>query len=876
MKKLLAFLLVLCIGISLLPTVIASDSSADGESLDMAAMVMLKLGIMQMDHDTVFAGDKIVTRADAAIALAAMMNYAAGTRLDATVQIFEDVKVWDSSAGAVECLYNRNVIKGNGRGNFYPENDVTLSDLYRMMLRCAGYGEYPTDVYTLAVSAKLTKGISADANGKVTKAMLARALYNLLDAKVMTMNGIYDEELSLQRGETFLQEVMELYKTEGVVTADEAANIKENAPAGKDKIRIDMALYEANGVDTTGLLGRSVICYYKQDNNEIPMVCAILENDKNVVLTLDNDTIVSVSGKTYTYYRENGKNTTARLSPSVNVVYNNRVIDDDKHYYPDYGTVTLIDNNGDGLYDVAFISSYRTMIIRSVDSNAGTLYVENMISGKDEVISLDDYAEYDFYDSYGYRIALDELQAGMVLSVQDSVTAGDSYVRFSVSAATVKGVIEEINAGTHRKIMVGGTEYEESPHIQKQDMELCAVGKNMVLCLDVLGKIAYVKQSSEEEDWLYGYLINAFVPGSWQACQLKLLTQEGTVEAVTCEEEVIINGKRGSNDDMKSALYENGAAKRQVIRYLLNGQKVHAIDTAIPQSISKTEPELENIGNGVGDKLLLRSSGTFRYKNGPRLLKRDKVGEPDGEIALASADSLIIFAVPSDTAVSNDDDDYYILTSLRDDQTYTAEGYNTQADSICCNVIAVYENQSANYITTDPVMMVDTVSEVISADETHTYKVTGLSGNSRISYTAKSKDILVVNGKYTVRQGDIIRIKTDDRSGEIRAMQLIYSDSGLGLLSESAPMTSTGFNDEYRMVYGSVSYVDNAGYMLFQCADSTKLSEVFNVASTGICIYNKQLRNTNVYSGSLANLHKDAKVIVQTRHSTVVGMFVVE
>lgn len=872
MKKILASLLVLCIVVSVLPIATASDPSADGESLDMAAKVMLNLGIMEMDHDNVFAGEKIMTRADAAIALAKMMNYAADTPLESTVQIFEDVRVWDDSASAVECLYNRNVIKGNGYGKFYPEDDVTMSDLYRMMLRCAGYGDFTTDVYTLAASAKLTKGVSGDRSGKITKSMLAHALCNLLDAKVMTVNGIKNEQLSLHRGDTFLNEVMELYKTEGVVTANETVNIKENPTPEEGKVQIDMVSYETNGLDINGLLGYSVICYYKQDDDETPVICAIVENDSNNVLMLDNDSIISVSGKTYSYYRADGKNVTARLAPSVNVVYNDRVIDDDEHYRPGYGRVTLIDNNRDSLYDVALISSYSTMIVKGADGNAKKIYVENIASGKDEVISLDDYNEYGLYDSYGYQITPDELQSGMVLSVQESLDSADSYIKFSASSATAKGVIEEIRSGAHRKITINGTEYEESPQMRKPDRDICAVGKNLVLCLDILGKIVYVKQN-EEEGWFYGYLIGAAVSDDWGDHQLKLLTQEGNVEVVTCDDKVLINGIKGTTNALKSALYSDGAVKRQVIRYLLKNQKIREIDTAIPQSIADTDPV--NIGNGVGDKLLLRSSGTFRYKNGPRLLKRESAGSPDGEIALASADSLIIFAVPADTSLASDDD-YYIMNGLRDDQSYTAEGYNTSADSIRCNVITVFQKQSESFIAMDPVMMVDYVSEVVAADGTDTYMVTGLCDNKRVSYTAKSKDVLTVNNKYTVQQGDIIRIKTDDRSGEIKTIQLVYSDSGAGLLSESAPMTSAGFNDEYRMVYGTISYVDSSGYMLFQCADTSKLNEVFNVSSAGIYIYNKDLRDANVYSGSLSNLYKGAKAVIHTRHSTVVGMFVIE
>lgn len=872
MKKILAFLLVLCIGISILPTAIA-ESSADGEELDMAAKVMLHLGILSMDHDDVFAGEKVMKRSDAVIALAAMMNYAAGTALEPTKQIFEDVKIWDSAAGAVECLYNRNIIKGNGYDKFYPENDVVLSDLYRMMLRCAGYGDYTTDVYSLAVSTKMTRGVAANQTGKVTKSMLARALYNLLDVKVMNVNSIKNEELSLRRGETFLNEVMELYKVEGVVTANETVNIKEKPTMYNNKVQIDMALYDTNGLDMNGLLGYSVICYYKQEHDETPVIHAVLENNTNQVLTFDNDRIISVSGKTYTYYEENGNSTTAQLAPSVNVVYNDRAVYDDEHYFPAYGRVTLIDNDKDGLYDVALISDYITMIVRGVDSNAAKIYVENNVSDKNEVISLNDYERYGIYDAYGYKMEPEDLQADMVLCMQKSSGSEASYMKLSVSGVVEKGVIEEIkNDGTYRKVVLNGIEYEESPQIRQQD--ICVVGKNVALYLDVLGKIAYVKQNGNEENWMYGYLIRVAPPNGLEPFRLKLLTQEGNVEIVTCADKVSVNGVKASNDELKLALCPGGDVKRQVIRYLFKDQKVYSIDTAADQSIADTESV--KAGGSVGDKLLLRSSGSFRYKSGPRLLKRTSAGNPDGEIALASADNLIIFAVPTEENASNDDD-YYLLNNLRDDQSYTAEGYNTSAESLCCNAVVVFQNQNEAFIAGDPIMLVDRIGEVVAADGTNTYMVTGLSDRKRVSYTAKAKEVLEVNnGRYTVQQGDIIRIKLDDRSGEIKTIQLIYSDSGAGLLSESAPMTSTDFNAEYRMVYGSISYVDSSGYILFQCADTSKLNEIYNVASPGIYVFNKNVRNTNVYNGTIMNLHEGAKAIIQTRHSTVVGIFVIE
>lgn len=868
MKKILAILLALGLGLCPMAGGTAAEPSDTGEApLSWAAKTALALGIMNMDGSGAFGGEQVMTRIGAAKVLADMMRYSSGGTPTPSRQVFHDVNSWDAYAGEVEYLYQAGVISGTGGGNFSPYDEMILSDLFHMLLNGAGYRDYPLDFRALVVSTGIAKGISAAWDAPVTKAMLAQAVYNLMDLEVWQAEELHDGETTYQAGEPFLQAVMQLYRDKGVVTADEIYSIKGEDGVGKEKIQIDMETYPLDGVVPGDVLGYSVDYYLRDYDTLTPVVCALLPREENQVVTLSDKDLVSVADKVYTYHSD-GKAKKARLAAAVNVVYNGCAVDDGNHYMPAYGQVRLIDHDNDGLYDTVFVDDCSIAVLESVDEAAGKLYCRPRGDEAGVAVDLEQLRQYHIFNALGYEIGMEELQTGMVLSLQYGAE-GSSYIRITAADTKVKGIVETIEtSGEESVFLIEEQPYEAGP--QAYNLDGVSVGDNVILYLDSYGRVAYAEQNKESTDWLYGYVINCKTQmGIRSTMQLKLLSQNGEVETFLCAENVRLNGKKAELEDLTAELMQAGKPAQQVIRYMVRNGQLQSIDTAAKRSVYDLENDIDESGE---DRLLLRAAGVFSYKANPRLLKKVTAGDPEGEIALS--DEPLIFSVPqSETA---DDEEYYLLGSLRDDQQYTAEGYNTAVTDVRCSVIVEHRKETEGYILSDPLVMVDKISKVINKKEEESYKIIGLSNGNTVEYVLKNPDSLQINTQYALQQGDIIRVKQDFMTGEVRNLQLIYSKAGNGLVSESSPMSSSAFNEEFRILYGRILHKSSTGHMVFQCAGATSAPEVFNTAPAGIYVYDKSLRNGNVYMGKPQNISPQDMVVVHTQRAVVRSIYVIK
>jgi len=349
-----------------------------------AVNTMSALGIIKGKDTGAFDPKATVTRAEMAKMITVMMNGGVepvlGTK---STPSFTDVKGHWAESFIEYCTSNK-IISGRGDGTFDPDGQVTGTEAAKMALAALGYDstvygftgiDWAINVNTYAnlPDANLYDGIrTIDPAQPINRDNAAQLLYNALDAYTKTLtpttstNGTI--EWTYNNGATMMEEKFNAVKVEGVVVANEAAELgKNNTANSANRTTIEITNYEKDnpGVGeqnvynneltvaaATGVeeLGRKVSVYVKKGTGK-----AKAEILGAVIVSSENTVVVSTSG-----------------DPIADVADDNKLdITDDTETYLNYGNepdedfeieagdvVTLIDNDDDGDVEIALINTY--------------------------------------------------------------------------------------------------------------------------------------------------------------------------------------------------------------------------------------------------------------------------------------------------------------------------------------------------------------------------------------------------------------------------------------------------------------------------------------------------------------------------------------
>ncbi|UKI37007.1 MAG: hypothetical protein L6V93_01920 [Clostridiales bacterium] len=129
---------------------------------------------------------------------------------------------------------------------------------------------------------------------------------------------------------------------------------------------IENKVYGFDYRNMSNLIGQTVKFYYKDD--AFKTIVYAEPDGSDTVTVLNANDIISCDGKKYTYEGTSGKERYISLESSHFIMFNGRVASDitNDKYIPEFGCVKLIDNNGDGKYDVVIITSYENYVIKKV------------------------------------------------------------------------------------------------------------------------------------------------------------------------------------------------------------------------------------------------------------------------------------------------------------------------------------------------------------------------------------------------------------------------------------------------------------------------------------------------------------------------------
>lgn len=762
MKKCIALLLALIMMFAGVMCAEGADlifiNSADEYYFDF----LTKLGVLSVyqDESGMFDGTKEVTRAEAAMAIAGLINMGQGTDKEIG-KTYIDVLGSEPASGSIAVLSGIQAMNGFGDNLFRPYETIQTTHFLKALMVALGYrwraesgGGYPSGYLRVANDVKLFKDLKFENDKPLTRSLLLGLLYNALDVPVYEIVSVSENETRYEYNEdvTVLTQYHNIFKEKAVVYSDSDTSLNDSFQADEDSVLIGTKrVYIGDNKDIWNYLGCNVEYYYKQEKGDDRRTLLHFAPEKNTIITLTEGMITNV-GNDFVEYRLSGagKSSTLRYNVSTDVIYNGSrdAVNLKTVLNSLTGIAQFIDNNNDKIADVVIINDYTYGIISGIDLIGEKIYCD---TGS---IYLDDAESWIIKNEAGKILELSELVIGNALAISKS-TDGE-LIRITVLSSQISGTVTQIGEDD---IRVNDVDYIVSHGCKEDVLGQIKLNYKGSFILNQAGEIVFVKEATVDSLNI-GYLIRSGIEknGLKSKVFLKIMTTGGVdfyetkekikINDVTVEQENIVQTLKNLKNDLN--LVSDGEIS-QVIRYQLDSNNL----------ISKiyTARYEEN------DYLTLKynSEGSEAY-----LREGYGVGTLDFKHFLGTASTC--FQVPMENQEEMEDDYYSTFTfkdRMKDGEEYMVETY-TIGDSIFPSLVIMYSADQAEIGEATKLFLVDSVKHALNSDGNYVCRFEGYVDGKRATYYAK--DDVTADG---LSRGDAVLLNLTSLN-EIKAWEFVY------------------------------------------------------------------------------------------------------
>lgn len=704
-----------------------------------------------------------------------------------------------------------------------PNGSVTFIKAVISLVKLIGYdnpaiqlgGTNNEGYIKTARSNGILKGVkSIDPNTEITYAEAGKLIYNTLKAPLVTVsfeNGGYTYKVDNDKN--LITEKLSFYKVTGTVNATCLYAMPGYSKTQETTIVIGDSEYKISQQNMINYFGMNVTAYYKYNEDEdSSTIVRIEERYADAAICLEPDSVENFNkdGR-YDYLNDAGKDKTANIEKDAAYFYNYEYLEtksqiDNAVFVPDTGTVTLIDNDNNGKYDVVLILNYEVRVVETAkDDSVYSKFGESAVDSKSAEIRDTNGTK---YDDTSFLSEGDVIQ---VIFDDDGETA--KYI--TVGGSTIEGKITYVRTSGNEPIIKisDGNEYR----IPQSKLSLAVIldtSMNIAMYLNMNGDFAGYK-IIKSTDYVFGYMIDLKVIDSEETgeptvfvklydlnerkilklnCRKKFKADDDTIDVGGYEE--FVNGKYEYKDGQKWRVWD------QLIRYKKNSDglitNLDFAPNATKFGLGDANPMPNNekglykiLGSQLkmdtGDKNVMaeaakdptRSRLFFwkietlihqRYiKNGTSVPEEERMNTWLTSLPLNS--TMIGLYVPQD----RNSEDAYRVTTAKD---YTApesqvvlDAFRVGSETYNASIIVFYENDgapvedsSSGVVNNTQLIPVEAESYIISDIEhmyledkdISTYKLMvlgGKSGEEKVLYT-KNEDWM---DALKFETGDVIR-----------------------------------------------------------------------------------------------------------------------
>ncbi|MBR2500537.1 MAG: S-layer homology domain-containing protein, partial [Clostridia bacterium] len=637
---------------------------------------------------------------------------------------FKDVKPGSENADLLSGLYVMGIIKGDTEGNFRPTDFITPQEAAIVCTNALGYQSFAKDmnvILDLANTLGILDGLKL--TNKVTKSDAAKLIYNLLLADYLAVQEMSSNDVFYNPTKNYLEKATEYRHSIGVMTANTVTGLY--AAKKSDSLKIDNEAYVVKtGIDVNYLGVKCEFFYHEEDGERV--LDAIRPVPKAQWSTVQSTPdirfdIISERELKYTVVSDD-EEFEYELDAKTAIIYNGvalskslaTLISDPADFE---GSITLIDNNADGLLEAVWIDHVSRIIKvgavssgRIKDDITGTLYDTNK---SDFVLFIGTKSSY-----------LDELKNGTILTVFESDGTGkDKYIRAMADENDVEGQITSYSNG---KYTINDTEYKVSP-VCTDDLYVGLTGTFM---LDRFDYIIYCEEGVTSEAKVGAYLANdSGEPTALESyAMVKLLTETG-VEKLKVAKRVIADGVTiKSVDDFYDGVgaftgLTNVASNSPVLYRLNTAGEISMIDTINDGAMDSNDQLVNILDTPDANPINGVMSQAFRVYNST--LSNDQYEPQHGVKSKAKVLAL---------SETGNEIDHKILEGLAgSDDDINIAPYATRRDTMIADVILI-----KNYVklsnTPAATFVVDRIADAVDDEGNVVKKIYGYSSGAKVEY----------------------------------------------------------------------------------------------------------------------------------------------
>ena len=701
----------------------------------------------------------IVTKGQFAKYLAGFVNAKNYEKSDDKT-IFSDVVPGSTYYNEIRFLYDNGYIDKNN-SVFGADNPITLGEVAIIMCRVLGYDVYAIEnggnissYYSVAV----INDIIPNLRKTIDDTLSFMDILEIFDSASKAYMVVDDLDKSSIYS---ISNITPLYYYHRILTLDDIVyvcgtrTLDGSGGLSADEVRIGSYSFSTDIKDVYRYLGYRVNAFYVEDDETLKF---IEPNQKNNVLSLEQDLISDFDGSVLKYYKNETTNSEKKetLPKTINRLYNyNYVAEYDTEDIKNADEVILIDSNNDGMYDTVNVIREAIYCINQLTPYENTLYdYYNQPS-----IKLNDLETVIVYDTDEKFTSIGNLKIYDILSVIEDKQKENAVIYISREEAD--GVVKRTarNNG-NLTVSIDDAEYDLTDILAAQNTtySLLSVGNAVSVLLDHRGRIAYAEFDDNDEVNNFAYLAQAFPAEHSDGPYLKVYTTSGNMETLEFARNAKVNNKKVNEYTDIEKLFKDvntdPDSVNQLIRYKLNNNgEIQSVKTAqyVDADELYTTASVFTRSTDLSDTYY-----NANYRSFPgyaRLSEKTK-----------------IMYVPASKSLM-DDSQYYEIKQFKDLKSATfgtVELYNMSKDMVAGIAVIRSDNAGGNELTYSSVMAAVKNVSLTSVDDDERYLLTLLyNGTEQEFVTAEGVEL---ERQYnssegpvtsTIDEGDLIRIATN-------------------------------------------------------------------------------------------------------------------
>ncbi len=823
MKKLKLFIFITMLATLCTTTVFASQMETDG---DIDAL------LSKLEIKTVYQSPNAVSREEFVILLGKALRFDPGNMTEEDP--FDDVKNYDLAAAYLAPMKELGIVTGDGDRMFFPNRKITMDEAAVMLVRALNYTKV-TDRDTMPQLRNLAKtigifdGIDSEKE-TVSDNDAKRAVYNFLNADLVDVVGVDGENVKYYTGGgvTILQRMFGIRRIEGPVTGTVVSMLTDGESAvDTGKVSIGAREYTTEDIYDNELLGKNVYAFIDDKNAVISMFAY---DNREVEITVGPDISVDY-GNFMLEYGEEGKKKKKRLDSGFKFIYNGKTTDFSKELLiPGEGSIVLIDNNGDDIYDVVKTNEYQYMLLDKIDSTSSYIIFdmqEKIVDPanpdasfqKKKSVRLDLKSSRYRYDAYlksdaGYeRCSIQSFIPGTVLRYY--VSADERYFQIYGNTTVKDGVltgIYDLSAERNPEIMIDGERYATNNYFKTQYAESMTAGQEYTFYFDDFGKVAAAV--GKNSVMAYGYVINAQKKREYfqDEVHVKILSARGDLVTATLADKILLDGvpRKSDAEEVKNVFFPASGYPHQVLRYLLNQDgEIVKLDTVASNNLVIPFEKTANLDDSL-------------YKN----VEKESLKCKGGLLAPRTlySDSTAIFYIPPQAGAMEIDDASVVAGNnnlLKHDDTYLADVYDID-DSGVAGAIVIYKDYSNPGVDgNSDCAVIDSVMDAIDEEGNSVKMLQYWKEGNFYTATIESEKSDLANDLVC---GDVIRYVTNTK-GEIVDLKTEFSyERGIDTDVRSETAYAYGlYTQIYQYKPGASFFVNDDNVKIFGNEGSVKI-----------------------------------------------------